>query len=328
QATAGPAGLSPATIFSGFHNPYVQSYNLTVQRQVTSSLGLQAGYVGSRGIHLRLSRNLNQPAIGTSTVPFPALSASSSIRPGAGLGNITEIDSSGISNYNALWVTANKRFAAGLQFNASYTYSKSLDYNSLSSQGVTLEDSTNPRLNYGPSDFDARNRFVINAIYDLPFKGNRLVSGWELGLISQAQSGNPLTILFNNTTATGNRTLRPDASAPVQTTGNPANWIANPTVLSSPSVGGVFHFGNVGRNTVIGPTFVNTDFSLIKKTKITERLNAEFRAEVFDIFNHPNFGNPNLVFGTSTFGLISSTRFPTGDFGSSRQIQLALKLKF
>ncbi|MGH9865311.1 MAG: hypothetical protein ACRD4H_07840, partial [Candidatus Acidiferrales bacterium] len=81
-------------------------------------------------------------------------------------------------------------------------------------------------------------------------------------------------------------------------------------------------------NSIIGPTFVNTDFSLIKKTKITERLNAEFRAEVFDIFNHPNFGNPNLVFGTSTFGLISSTRFPTGDFGSSRQIQLALKLEF
>ncbi|HXT73248.1 MAG TPA: carboxypeptidase regulatory-like domain-containing protein [Candidatus Angelobacter sp.] len=328
QATAGPAGLSPSTIFAGFDDPYVQSYNLTIQHQVSTSLGFQVGYVGSKGTHLRLARNLNQPAIGTATVPFAALSASSPIRPGAGLGNITEIDSSGNSNYNALWVTANKRFATGLQFNASYTYSKSLDYNSLSSQGVTLEDSTNPRLNYGPSDFDARHRFVINAIYDLPFKGNHLVSGWELGLISQAQSGNPLTIVFNNTTATGNRTLRPDASAAIQTTGNPANWIANPSVLSSPSTGGVFHFGNLGRNTVIGPTFVNTDFSLIKNTKITERFNTEFRAEVFDIFNHPNFGNPNLVFGTSTFGLINSTRFPTGDFGSSRQIQLALKLEF
>jgi len=328
QATAGPAGLSPSTIFSGFDNPYVQSYNLTIQRQVTSSLGLQVGYIGSKGTHLRLSRNLNQPAIGTATVPFPTLSASSPIRPGAALGNISEVDSSGISNYNALWLTANKHFANGLQFSASYTYSKSLDYNSLSSQGVTLEDSTNPRLNYGPSDFNAPNRFVINAIYDLPFKGNRLVSGWEIAGISQAQSGNPLTILYNNTTATGNLTLRPDASAPIQTTGNPANWIANASVLSAPSTGGVFHFGNVGRNTVIGPKFVNTDFSLIKHTKITERINTEFRAEFFDIFNHPNFGDPNLVFGQSTFGLISSTRFPTGDFGSSRQIQLALKLQF
>jgi len=345
--TAGPAGLAPSTTFAGFHDPYVQSYNFTVQHQIAQSLGIQVGYVGSKGTHLRLARNLNQPAIGQDiggtnpppVLPFPALSASSPIRPGANLGNITEIDSSGNSNYNALWVTANKRFATGLQFNASYTYSKSLDYNSLSSQGVTLEDSTNPRLNYGPSDFDARNRFVINAIYDLPFKGNRLISGWELGAISQAQSGNPLTIVFNNTTATGNRTLRPDASGPIVTEQVAATgtygiqWIPNPGVLSAPSVPGanggqIFHFGNVGRNSIIGPTFVNTDFSVIKNTKITERINSEFRVEAFDIFNHPNFGNPNLVFGTSTFGLISSTRFSTGDFGSSRQLQLALKLEF
>ncbi len=346
--TAGPAGLAPATTFAGFHDPYVQSYNLTIQRQVSSSLGFQVGYVGSKGTHLRLARNLNQPLIGQDiggtnpppVVPFSALSASSPIRPSAKLGNITEIDSSGNSNYNALWVTANKRFATGLQFNASYTYSKSLDYNSLSSQGVTLEDSTNPRLNYGPSDFDARNRFVINAIYDLPFKGNRLVSGWELGLISQAQSGNPLTIVFNNTTATGNTTLRPDASGPIVTedvaaTGTKGiQWIPNPGVLSAPSVPGanggqIFHFGNVGRNSIIGPTFVNTDFSIIKNTKITERINSEFRVEAFDIFNHPNFGNPSLVFGSNAnFGLISGTRFPTGDFGSARQLQLALKLEF
>ncbi|MFI5127010.1 MAG: TonB-dependent receptor domain-containing protein, partial [Candidatus Acidiferrales bacterium] len=346
--TAGPAGLAPSTTFAGFHDPYVQSYNLTLQRQVSSSLGFQVGYVGSKGTHLRLARNLNQPAIGQDIggtnppplLPFTALSASSPIRPGANLGNITEIDSSGNSNYNALWVTANKRFATGLQFNASYTYSKSLDYNSLSSQGVTLEDSTNPRLNYGPSDFDARNRFVINAIYDLPFKGNRLISGWELGAISQAQSGNPLTIVFNNTTATGNRTLRPDASGPIVTEHVAATgakgiqWIPNPGVLSAPSVPGanggqIFHFGNVGRNSIIGPTFVNTDFSVIKNTKITERINSEFRVEAFDIFNHPNFGNPNLVFGSNAnFGLITNTRFSTGDFGSARQLQLALKLEF
>ena len=338
---AGPAGLAPATIFHNFKNPYVQSYNLTIQRQITETLGIQVGYIGSKGTHLRLARNLNQPAIGQDiggtnpppTVPFPKLSASSPIRPGAALGNITEVDSSGNSNYNALWITANKHFAQNLQFNASYTFSKSLDYNSLSSQGVVQEDSTNPRLNYGPSDFDARNRFVINAIYDLPFKGNRWISGWELAGISQAQSGNPLNIFFNNSQVTGNFTLRPDASAPVKTTGNPSNWFANASVLSAPRVAGanggfIYHFGNLGRNSVVGPSFINTDFSVLKHTKISERFTTEFRAEVFDIFNHPNFGNPNLNFGTGTFGLISSTRFPTGDFGSARQIQLALKLDF
>jgi len=344
-ATAGPSGLSPNTIFRNFRNPYVQSWSLTFQRQVAETLGFQVGYIGSKGTHLRLPNNLNEPFIGqliegsnpAPNRPFSALSSSSPIDPGTALGNINEVDSSGNSNYKALWITANKRFAQGLQFNASYTYSKSYDYNSLN--GNPVEDSANPRLNYGPSDFDARNRFVINAVYDLPFKGNRLVSGWEIAGISQAQSGNPLSVIYNDSTPTGGFVLFPDASAALQTTGNPAQWIANPGVLSAPripnpdtsstSTGGfIYHFGNLGRNTVIGPGFVNTDFSLIKHTKITERINSEFRAEFFDIFNHPNFGNPNLTFPSSTFGEITSTRFPTGDFGSSRQIQLALKLEF
>ena len=355
--SAAAAGLAPNTIFHNFHNPYVQSWSLTVQHQLGESMGLQIGYIGSKGTHLRLPRNLNQAAIGQQveganklapTRPFASLSATSPIDPGATLGNIIEVDSSGNSNYNALWVTANKRFSQGLQFSASYTFSRSFDYNSLN--GNTVEDSTNPRLNYGPSDFDARHRFVINAVYDLPFKGNRLVSGWELAGISQAQSGNPLTIGYIDATPLGLSTLRPDASGPIHTEDVAfgggqygIQWIANPGVLSAPRVLGpatspcnstcfIYHFGNLGRNTVIGPTFVNTDFSIIKRTKITERVNSEFRAEFFDIFNHPNFGNPNLSFGGSApsgaFGLISSTRFPTGDFGSSRQIQFALKLEF
>jgi hypothetical protein len=78
----------------------------------------------------------------------------------------------------------------------------------------------------------------------------------------------------------------------------------------------------------VGPDFVDTDISLIKATKITERIGSEFRAEAFDIFNHPSFGDPNLTVGSSSFGVITSTRFPTGDFGSSRQLQFALKLTF
>jgi len=79
---------------------------------------------------------------------------------------------------------------------------------------------------------------------------------------------------------------------------------------------------------MVGPGFLNTDFSVVKNTKLSERVNLQFRAEMFDIFNHPNFGNPNLTVGNSSFGRITSTRFPTGDFGSSRQIQFALKLQF
>src|SRR5581483_653523 len=109
------------------------------------------------------------------TRPFPTLSSSSPVLPGAKLGNILENSSAANSSYNALWITANKRLSSGFQFNASYTFSKSIDYNSQNSQGVVVQDSYNVRGDRGLSDYDARHRFVINWIYELPFKGNRLV---------------------------------------------------------------------------------------------------------------------------------------------------------
>jgi Carboxypeptidase regulatory-like domain/TonB dependent receptor-like, beta-barrel len=317
---SGPAAVSPSTISRTFNNAYAQSWNLNVQREITPTMGLMVGYFATKGTHLRIARNLNQPISGAR--PFTTLGGT--ILTGTGVGNVTEADSSGNSIYNALWVTFDKRTSHGLQFNTSYTFSKSIDYNSLSSQGVVVQDSYNLVNDRGLSDFDARHRFVINLIYDLPFKGNRLVEGWELSTISQAQTGNPITILTANTGFTGNRTVRPDVTGPAVTTGNPSQWFADPTVFTA---GATAHFGNLGRNTVTGPNFVNTDFSVIKNTKVTERVNTQLRIEMFDVFNHPNFGNPGRILGNG-FGVITSTRFPTGDFGSSRQLQLALKLQF
>jgi hypothetical protein len=93
-------------------------------------------------------------------------------------------------------------------------------------------------------------------------------------------------------------------------------------------VPGSCHPGSLGRDAITGPGFINTDFSVTKDTRITERLNLQFRSEMFDIFNHPNFGNPVLTAASKSFGVIGSTRFPTGDFGSVRQIQFALLLQF
>ena len=119
------------------------------------------GYFGSKGDHLRVSRNLNQFASpGFTTRPFPRLSASSPILPDSPLGNITEITSLGFSRYKALWVTANQRFSGGLQFNASYTLSESKDTNSLNSQGVVVQDSTNIAGDFALSDYDATHRYV------------------------------------------------------------------------------------------------------------------------------------------------------------------------
>ena len=368
--TKAPPGstVSPNAVDPGFNNANVQSWNLNVQHEIGPGLAVTVGYFGSKGTHLRLSRNLNQTFLNsalTAVRPFPNLSSSSPIAPGAALLNITFREGTGVSSYNALWVTANKRLSRGFQFNASYTFSKSIDYNSQSSQGVTFQDSFNLRGDRGLSDFDARHRLVVSGIYELPFHGNQLVSGWQLSFITQSQSGNPVTLLAGNVTAigaspaananslTGLATLRPDAGGPItySTTAAPGvigvQWF--PNLVCDPRAGGscpagsvailpvaftggktIFHFGNLGRNTVIGPRFNNTDFSVIKRTKIGENKLIEFRAEFFDVFNHANFGQPGRVaqVGSTSFGVITNTRFPTGDSGSSRQVQFALKFKF
>ncbi|HEU4386523.1 MAG TPA: carboxypeptidase regulatory-like domain-containing protein [Blastocatellia bacterium] len=315
------AGLAPQTVDQGFSNAYLQSWNLNVQRELTRDLTVMAGYFGSKGTHLIIRRNINQPVNGTR--PYPALSASSSILPGVPLGNITQAEGAGNSSYNALWLSANQRLARGLQFNASYALSKSIDYNSLSSQGVVVQNSYDARGDRGVSDYDARHHFVISAIYELPFRGNTLVSGWQLAAIVQAQSGNPINIVTGNSTVNGvANTLRPDVNGTINIIGSVERWFDTSVFIP------VARFGNLGRNVITGPGFNNTDFSVIKNTKVGEWMRVQFRAEFFDLFNHANFGQPGSVVGTPAFGRITNTRFPTGESGSSRQIQFALKLMF
>jgi hypothetical protein len=277
------------------------------------------GYIGSKGSHLIVRRNINQPTDGVR--PFPKLSPASPILPGTSLGNITQVESAGNSSYNALWMSATQRLTHGLQFNASYTWSKSLDYNSFSTGGIVGQDAYNLRGDRGLSDFHAGNRFVISALYDLPFRGNQLVSDWQLAVIVQSQSGNPVNIVTSNSTVNGvANTLRPDVNGPVAITGSVDRWFDTSAFTAVP------RFGNLGRNVIIGPGFNNTDFSIIKNIKLGEKLRAQFRGEFFDLFNHANFGQPGNVVGTPAFGRITSTRFPTGETGSSRQIQFAVKL--
>jgi Carboxypeptidase regulatory-like domain/TonB dependent receptor-like, beta-barrel len=313
------AGLAPQSIDHGFENAYVQSWNLNVQRELTPNLAITVGYFGSKGTHLIIRRNLNQPVDGVR--PYLNLSGSSPILPGAALGNITQVESNGNSSYNALWVSAVQRLARGVQLNASYTWSRSIDYNSFSTGGIVGQNSYDLRSDRGLSDYDARHRFVISLLYDLPFRGNRLVMGWQIGAIAQSQSGNPVNIVTSN--ATVNRvsgTLRPDVSGPVTIDGNVDRW------FDTLAFAEVSRFGNLGRNVIIGPDFHNTDFTIIKNTKFAENLRLQFRAEFFDVFNHANFGQPGNVVGSPQFGRIVNTRFPTGETGSSRQIQFAVKL--
>jgi hypothetical protein len=318
---ASEVGLAPTTIDHDFRNGSLQSWNLNVQRELMPGVVMMAGYIGSKGTHLVLRRNLNQPDEGVR--PFPFLSASSPILPGTPLGNITQVESTGNSSYSALWISINQRLKRGLQMSAFYTWSKSIDYNSLSSQGVVVQDSYDLGNDRGLSDFDARHRFVFNALYDLPLRGNRIVEGWRLAAILQLQSGNPINIVTTNATVNGvANTIRPDVSGPIETFGDVDRWFDTSVFIPEP------RFGNLGRNVITGPNFSNTDFSIIKNTNIGERLRLQFRAEFFDVFNHANFGHPGNVVGSANFGRITSTRFTTGESGSSRQVQFALRATF
>jgi len=316
---AGPSGLAPQSITQDFANAYLQSWNLNVQREVAHNTAVSIGYFGSKGTHLISRRNLNQPIDGVR--PFPTLSQSSPILPGTNLGNITQVESGGNSSYNALWSSLSQRLRRGVQFSASYTWSKSLDYNSFSTGGIVGQDSYNLRGDRGLSDFDARHRFVFNGIYDLPLRGNQFLEGWQLAGIVQLQSGSPVNIVTSNSTVNGiANTLRPDVTGPIDIVGSVERWF-DTSVFSA-----VQRPGSLGRNVVIGPGFNNTDLSVIKNTRFGEKLRMQFRVEFFDLFNHANFGAPGVVVGTPAFGQITSTRFPTGESGSSRQIQFAVKI--
>jgi hypothetical protein len=192
-------------------------------------------------------------------------------------------------------------------------------------------------------------------IYALPFKGNRFVEGFQFSGIAQYQTGNPINITYNTSTYTGVAgVIRPNLVAPatikkiqqpgatnvsfIQSTVCPiAPTLAvisgcsfqNPATQASSTSPVVFTgLGNIARGTYFGPGFADIDISGEKETKITERVSLKLRADAFDVFNHPNFGQPTGNTASSSFGQITSTRFATSDAGSSRQLQISGKVVF
>ncbi len=348
-STAGLAGTSPSTVNPKLTNAYTESYNLNLQQQLGAGAVAEIGYIGSEGKHLRLARNINQyvypngPA-GRRFRPYANLAAGSPVRPGAPVGPINEVDSDSLSNYNALWLTVRKALQHGVQVNATYTWAKSQDENSLGSQGgVSLQDNYNPRGDYGLSDFDVRNHFVFSGTWSLPFHGNRLAEGWLLANVTQLQGGNPMNVVttstFDGNSSSG--TIRPSLVGAYRTGRGPTLANGNVPFISgatcttltpgctfyAPAVG----FGSLRRNALTGPGFADADISLEKTTKLAEQAALVVRVDAFDMLNHANFYNPNLTAtgsATSTFGQITQTRTATGDAGSSRQLQFAMRFEF
>ena len=294
------------------------SYNLNVQREA-AGIVFQAAYVGSEGHHLRIIGDWNQGING--------------VRPISGFSSINIQQSVSNSNYNGLWLSANRRLTHNLTFNTSYTFSKSIDNNSVSSSNPQAQDFRNLRAERALSDFDARHRFVLSAIYLVPFRGrgallSRLAQGWSVAPIVNLQSGNPFSPIIQVTDTRGsleafNRPFLVPSVPLILPNPSPNLWI-NPAAFVRQATG----FGDAGRNILTGPGFADVDLSIAKDTRIKEHVSLQFRSEAFNLFNHPNFGQPQNNLAVASFGQITATRTIRGDLGSSRQIQFALKLLF
>ncbi len=315
---APPAGGSAINaIDPNFRDSMVLSYNFNLQHEA-AGIVFQAAYVGSEGHHLRIIGDWNQGING--------------VRPISGFSSITIQQSVSNSNYNGLWLSANRRLTRNLTFNTSYAFSKSIDNNSVGSSNPQAQDFRNLRAERALSDFDARNRFVLSAVYLMPFQGrgvwSRLAAGWNVSPIVNLQSGNPFSPIIQVTDTRGSLEafdrpfLVPDVPL-ILPNPSPNQWI-NPAAFIQQATG----FGDAGRNILTGPGFADVDLAIAKDTKIKERVSLQFRSEAFNLFNHPNFGQPQNNLAVATFGQITATRTIRGDLGSSRQIQLALKLRF
>jgi hypothetical protein len=316
-----PAGSGSAlsTVDPNFRYGRVLSYNFNVQREFLGTV-FQIAYVGSQGRHLRITGDLNQGING--------------IRPFKGFSAITVNESVSNSSYNGMWLSAERRLSKNFSLNTSFTWSKSIDNNSVGSSNAQVQNFYNIAAERGLSDFDARFRYVLSGIYLLPFKGGqngflqRVVEGWSLSPILNLQSGSPFSPIVAVTDTSSLETFdRPNVvpGASIRLPNPSPNLFFNTAAFTRPAPG---TFGNACRNILTAPGFQDFDLAAAKNTVVWERVTLQFRAEAFNLFNHPNFGQPGNSFTAATFGQITSTRTTRGDLGSSRQLQLGLKLIF
>jgi hypothetical protein len=371
--TSGAAqpGATPGWDYYAKSTPYVMQYNLNVQREIAPNTILTVGYVGSRGLHLITGVENNVPLVcsyaegpgcadptyangfsggyfgflctspaqpGCFATPPGAVASNRDLNPG--LGSFPNLTPEAWSRFNSLLVIVTKRFANNFQLTGSYTWSRCLDngsylgsFNTNSTGNFT--DPYQLNIDKGVCSFDQTHVFKVNGLYAFPFHGNRFVEGWQISGLLTANSGLPFNIADGYDMATGGGVValspRPDYVSGCQVQVDKVNEWFNPNcfVLEAPGT-----LGNLGRDTARGPNFVDTDFAVLKSTKLVENVNLQFRAEFFNIFNHTNLGLPigglggAALFADAAGDRIGSASQITSMVGTPRQIQFALKLIF
>ncbi len=326
--TSGTAGLiSPSTVQTNLSTPAVLAWTLHVEQQIAPATSLTVAYIGSHGTHQVLSGDLNEPAfsvcaagncpagVADGTIYYPT---TTKLNPA--VANTTSWTSGGASSYNGLEVDLRRSLRNGLQLRANYTFSKNLDNGSAWNTSVSgntpafVSVPQLPRLDYGPAATDVRHLAAINGTYDLPFGhgrafasglnpfADRALSGFTLGSIASLQTGFPFSPqLGYNPTGSGDtrNPVRPNRNASfngaIYTSGGTstrANQFFNPAAFSAPAFGTV---GNLGRDTLTGPSYAAWDLSLTKLTTLREGLRLQFRSEFFNVLNHTNLQTPNAV---------------------------------
>jgi hypothetical protein len=348
--------------------PTVIQYGLDVQRQLTNTMTLRVGYVGWNGYNLTRSSAANAKIVDPATGLFTTAGA---VKPNQFFGNITLVSADTVANYNSLQVEFRKSLGAGLTFQTSYTFAKALSEADSSANrvadnvgtGYLSSDPLNPSRDYGRSATDQRHVLVVNSQYDLPFARRlnggipkAILGGWAINGIFLYGTGLPLNINDSFNRSGNGDSIAPDrpnlnpgfSNNPTsgftagcggglipagQALRTPNRWF-DPCAFSAAAAG---TYGNLGRDTVDGPGTVNVNFAVAKNMAFTERVKLQFRAEFFNMLNHPQFKTPgNLIFNAppsptapvpylATAGSIVST---TGEGLGGRNIQFGLKLTF
>ncbi len=327
---ANPANVSLTGWLTHDTTSRVQEWNLQVQQQLDSKSALTLAYVGTKGSHLSTFYDINRPEYNTGIKPYPVLN-----------GTVPVNDTEGESIYHGLHAQVERRLSSGLQLNAAYTWSHAIDnspagFDSDYRYGGNVVDPfqwwTKERAN---SNLDVRNRFVFNALYELPFgRGhafgnnwnsvtNDILGGWQFSPILTFASGFPIDIICQYCYSPS---TRPNLVGPLQQFNRVAEWFntaAFQKVATNPATGTPIGPGDAPRNPFTGAGTKTMDLSVAKTFAATERVRFELRGEFFNLFNTPQFNPPDANMNDGNFGKVTALRFD-----SQREIQVGLRVSF
>lgn len=332
-------------------SPYVQQWSFGIQRAIGEDWTAEVNYVGTKSTHLDTLSDFNQPLISGNTIETtrdPNTGLTTPVVPYPNFGQIEYTDAIGFGNYNGLQASLTRRFKNGLNLRAAYTYSHSLDNapEELETNSGSAPNGRNQGAWYSSSDFDIRNRVSVSYLYELPFgHGKSMLNhgplSWILGDFRTSgvytfYSGHPFTVDGGGTLANaldpyGLATATPFLIGKPHTVGDPDCWffaaknsscgILTSNLTDAYALPAAGQFGNSGRNSLVGPRTNVFDAALLREIPI-ERLNLEFRWEVFNVTNTPEFGQPDGNFSSTTAGSITTLS------GDPRVMQFALRLSF